>query len=69
MNKQQVVSVMVEYINNQNRMAASMQDPSLPGAMTLAQVEQYIIQAQPQVEHMCSGIYDVLYSKNLIVRD
>lgn len=69
MNKEQVVSVMVEYVNNQTRMSAAMQDPNQPGAMTLAQIEQYIIQSQKQTEHVCSGIYDALYSKNLIVKE
>lgn len=66
MNKEKVVAVMVEHINNQNRMAAAMQSQGPNPSMTLAQVEQYIIQTQPQTEMMCSGIYDVLVSKGII---
>lgn len=65
MNKEQVVAVMVEFINNQNRMAASMM-PAGQGK-PLSEVEKYIAEMQPQLNVMCNGIYDALAAKNIIV--
>ena len=65
-NKETAVAIMVEFINNQNRLAAAMQPQNTPGAKSLAEIEKYISDMQPQLNVMCSGIYDALAQKNLI---
>lgn len=67
MNKEKAVAIMVEFINNQNRLAAAMQPQNTPGAKSLAEIEKYIADMQPQLNVMCAGIYDALAQKNLIV--
>ena len=64
MNKDQVVALMVEFINNQNRLAAAMQPPAQ--AKPLAEVEKVIQDMQPQLQVMCSGMYDALAEKGAI---
>jgi hypothetical protein len=65
MNKEQVVAVMIEFINNQNRVAAATHG----SGVSLADVEQQIMQMQPQLQVMCSGIYEALANKGLIARE
>lgn len=64
MNKDQAVAVMVEFINNQNRLAAAMQPPAQ--AKPLAEVEKVIQDMQPQLQVMCAGMYDALAEKGII---
>lgn len=65
MNKQQVVATMVEVINNQNRVSAV--SSQVEGQkMQLSDIEKLIEQMQPQLNHMCSTIYDALLAKNII---
>lgn len=61
MTKEQVVLLMVEKINNDNRLAAVNQE----GAK-LADLEKYIEEMRPQLEYMCGGLYDILASKGVI---
>jgi len=65
MNKQQVVATMVEVINNQNRVSAV--SSQVEGQkMQLSDIEKLIEQMQPQLNQMCSTIYDALLAKNII---
>ena len=64
MNKEQVIAIMVEFINNQNRLAAAMQPPAQ--AKPLAEVEKIIQDMQPGLNVMCAGMYDVLAEKGAI---
>lgn len=61
MTKEQVVMLMVEKINNDNRLAAANQE-----GVKLAELEKYIIEMEPQLKHMCSTLYDVMASKGII---
>lgn len=61
MTKEQVVMMMVEKINNDNRLAAVNQE-----GVKLADLEKYILEMEPQLKHMCGGIYDILASKGVI---
>ena len=61
MTKEQVVLLMVEKINNDNRLAAVNQEGT-----KLADLEKYIEEMRPQLEHMCGGLYDILASKGVI---
>jgi hypothetical protein len=61
MTKEQVVMMMVEKINNDNRLAAVNQE-----GVKLADLEKYILEMEPQLLHMCGGLYDTLASKGVI---
>jgi hypothetical protein len=61
MTKEQVVLMMVEKINNDNRLAAVNQE-----GVKLADLEKYILEMEPQLIQMCGGLYDTLASKGVI---
>jgi hypothetical protein len=61
MTKDQVVMLMVEKINNDNRLAAVNME-----GVQLAELEKQILAMEPQLKHMCAGIYDILASKGII---
>lgn len=64
MTKDQVVAVMIEFINNQNRVAAAMNGQQQ--GITLADIEKHIEQMQPSLNQLCSGIYDELAKRSII---
>lgn len=65
MNKEQVVAVMIEYINNLNRAAAASSGQS----MSLSEIEKAIETMQPNLTLMCNGLYDTLLQKNIVIAE
>lgn len=64
MNKEKAVAVMVEFINNQNRMVAAMNGAQ--SGVSLSDIEAQIQSMQPNLNQLCSGLYDEMAKKSII---